>query len=98
MDGMAQDYLRAAQREEGCLKEGQRYWASFALARVQSALCERQMRKLLQGDAAEHAPIESGALLLVSSFSGMASRVMHACCVSETVPGYFHNATPPHAC
>ena len=83
MGAMAQDYLRAAQQEGGCLKEGQRYWASFALARVQSALCERQMRELLEGDSAEHAPIESGALLLVSSQaflpSGIASPVTHAC-------------------
>ena len=93
---MAQDYLRAAQQEEGSLKEGQRYWASFALTRVQSAICERQMRELLEDDNAEHAPIESGVLLLVSRNSSflrafMETWLLHArlsaCPVSFQVPG-----------
>ncbi len=61
-----QDFLCSAQREPGPLKEGQRYWAAFALERVQALLAVRAMRRLL--DDADHGadvPIESGALLLV---------------------------------
>ena len=62
----AQDFLCAAQREQGSLKQGQRYWAAFALGRVQAMLAMRAMRQLLQdADDGVEVPIEAGALLLV---------------------------------
>lgn len=61
-----QEYLYNASREDGPLKEGQRYWASFALLQIQSKLCQEGMQRLLQQDAdGNPASIESGALLLV---------------------------------
>jgi hypothetical protein len=61
-----QELLYAASREGGPMKEGQRYWAGFAVLQIQSQLCQAQMKHILQQHAKGNpAAIESGALLLV---------------------------------
>jgi hypothetical protein len=67
-DEYAQEYLYNASKEEGALKQGQRYWARFALQQIQSKLCEVEMKHLLEGDNENTlSNIEVGALLLVGS-------------------------------
>lgn len=50
------------------MKEGQRYWATFALRHIQSFLCAQKMQDLLTMDTEENAVhVERGALLLVKT-------------------------------
>lgn len=64
-----QDFLHAASQAEGPLKEGQRYWARFALCRIQSWLSAEKMQEILAAETDDNfLHLERGALLLVRNF------------------------------
>lgn len=65
--------------EEGCLKAGQRYWACFALRQVTSKLSADSMARLFTVDSMHSAPVEEGALLLVSKAHISAARALLSC-------------------
>ncbi len=77
------------------MKEGQRYWATFALRHIQSFLCAEKMQELLATDTEDNnVHLEQGALLLVITAHSLGCEdnklPFHlACCLFVSVAACF---------